>query len=84
MHISGVSPIDRVKAARANWTIHTETLRTACQLVGGVSKLANHLHVRGIVLGRWLSGEARPPARVFVDCVNIVLLHERHLDTAGE
>jgi DNA-binding transcriptional regulator YdaS (Cro superfamily) len=61
--------------------IQTETIRTACQLAGGASKLARHLQVRAMQLTRWLKGEERPPARVFVHCVDIVLLHERHLGT---
>ena len=73
-----VPPVNRT-------TVQTLTLHKACELVGGVSKLANYLHEPAISVMRWLDGDERPPSRVFLDCVDVVLFHERHLaaDTAA-
>jgi hypothetical protein len=60
-------------------TVQTLTLHKACDLLGGLSKLANYLHVSPISLTRWLDGQEKPPTRVFLDCVDIILFHERHL-----
>jgi hypothetical protein len=65
-------------APRYRTTVQTLTLHKACELLGGVSKLANYLHVPAISLVRWLDGDERPPTRVFLDCVDVVLFHERH------
>jgi len=59
-------------------TVQAVTLQTACGLVGGVPKLATHLGVPAASIQRWLDGE-KPPTKVFLDCVDIVLFHERHL-----
>jgi hypothetical protein len=59
--------------------VQTLTLHKACELVGGVSKLAHYLHVPAESLFAWLDGDERPPTRVFLDCVDLVLFHERHL-----
>ena len=59
-------------------TVQTLTLHKACELVGGVSKLASYLHVPVQSAMRWLDGDERPPTRVFLDCVDVVLFHERH------
>jgi hypothetical protein len=53
-------------------------------LLGGVSKLANYLHVPPRSLTRWLDGDEKPPTPVFLDCVDIVLFHERHLPAPAE
>ena len=63
--------------------MQTVTLHTACELLGGISKLANFLHVSPVSLTRWLDGDEKPPTRVFLDCVDIVLFHERHLPAPG-
>jgi len=55
------------------------TLRKACELSGGVPKLAKFLHVPPSAVIRWLDGREKPPARIFLDCVDILLFHERHL-----
>jgi hypothetical protein len=55
------------------------TLRKACELSGGVPKLAKFLHVPSTAVARWLDGNEKLPPRIFLDCVDIVLFHERHL-----
>jgi hypothetical protein len=65
-------------------TVQTLTLHKACDLLGGVSKLANYLHVPPRSLTRWLDGDEKPPTPVFLDCVDIVLFHERHLPAPAE
>jgi hypothetical protein len=66
-------------APRPRTTVQTLTLHKACELVGGVSKLSHYLHVPTRSVRRWLDGDERPPTRVFLDCVDLVLFHERHL-----
>jgi hypothetical protein len=63
-------------------TMQTLALRKACELLGGISKLASYLHVPARSVTRWLRGEEKPPTPVFIDCVDIVLFHERHLPGA--
>jgi hypothetical protein len=60
-------------------TVQALTLRKACALSGGVRKLAKFLHVPPGAVARWLDGNDKPPARVFLDCVDLLLFHERHL-----
>jgi hypothetical protein len=76
---SATAVLDCPVAPRYRTTVQTVTLHKACELIGGVSKLANFLHVSAISVTRWLDGEEKPPTRVFVDCVDLVLFHERHL-----
>jgi hypothetical protein len=54
-------------------------MHKACTLVGGVSKLAHYLHEPTTSVMRWLDGDERPPTRVFLDCADVILFHERHL-----
>jgi hypothetical protein len=58
-------------------TVRTQTLHKACEVVGGISLLANHLHVTPVSLSRWMAGEESPPWDVFLACVDIVLSHPR-------
>lgn len=60
-------------------TVQTVVLHTACELAGGVPKLAHHLGVPAAKVARWLERNEKPPTKVFLDCVDIVLFHERHL-----
>ena len=54
-------------------TVHTRVLHRACQIVGGVDKLAARLGVSRTMLYRWLDGEDVPPARVFLKAVDLIL-----------
>ena len=54
-------------------TVHTRVLHRACQIVGGVDKLAARLGVSRTMLYRWLDGEDDPPARVFLKAVDLIL-----------
>ena len=54
-------------------TVYTKVLHRACQLVGGVEKLAARLRVPVGTLYRWLDGEAEPPTPVFLKAVDIVM-----------
>lgn len=54
-------------------TVHTRVLHRACQIVGGVEKLAERLGVSRRLLHRWLEGEEAPPASVFLKAVDLVL-----------
>jgi DNA-binding transcriptional regulator YiaG len=67
----------------AHATVQALTLRKACELSGGVPKLARFLHVPASAVKRWLDGGEKPPARIFLDCVDILLFHERHLSAGA-
>lgn len=54
-------------------TVYTKVLHRACQLAGGVEKLAARLHVPVATLFRWLDGEAEPPTPVFLKAVDMVM-----------
>lgn len=83
MDIARVTSVERAKAPRPK-PLQTETVQKACHLAGGISKLASYLHVPALLLSRWVNGDERPPTRVFRDCVDIILFHERHFPTASE
>ena len=54
-------------------TVYTRVLHRACQLAGGVEKLAARLRVPVATLYRWLDGESEPPTPVFLKAVDIVM-----------
>lgn len=54
-------------------TVYTRVLHRACQIVGGIEKLAARLRVPAVMLFRWLDGEAEPPTPVFLQAVDIVM-----------
>jgi hypothetical protein len=54
-------------------TVHTRVLHRACQMLGGVEKLAKHLGVSVAIVHRWLDGEDEPPSRVFLKVVDLIL-----------
>jgi len=54
-------------------TVYTRVLHRACQIVGGVEKLAGRLRVPVATLYRWLDGEAEPPTPIFLKAVDIVM-----------
>ena len=67
-------PVDNCPVAPpSQLTVYTRVLHRACQLAGGVEKLAVRLRVPIPTLYRWLEGEAEPPAPVFLKAVDIVL-----------
>ena len=53
--------------------MYTRVLHRACQMVGGVEKLAARLRVPVPTLFRWLDGEGEPPTPVFLKAVDIVM-----------
>ena len=54
-------------------TVYTRVLHRACQIAGGVERLAARLRVPVSSVYRWLDGEADPPTPVFLKAVDIVL-----------
>ena len=57
----------------AQVTVYTRVLHRACQIAGGVEKLAARLRVPVATLYRWLDGEVEPPAPIFLKAVDIVM-----------
>jgi hypothetical protein len=64
---------DCPEAPRSQLTVYTKVLHRACQITGGVEKLAARLRVPVATLYRWLDGEAEPPTPVFLKAVDIVM-----------
>ena len=54
-------------------TVHTRVLHRACQILGGVERLAEYLKVSRTMVHRWLEGEDVPPSRVFLKAVDLIL-----------
>jgi hypothetical protein len=54
-------------------TVHSRVLHRACQIVGGVDKLAARLRVSKAMLYRWLEGEDVPPSGIFLKAVDLIL-----------
>jgi len=53
-------------------TTYTRTLRRAIEVVGGEAKLAEALHTSKEVLRKWLSGELKPPSKVYFAALDMV------------
>jgi hypothetical protein len=67
-------PADNCPSAPpAQVSVYTRVLHRACQIAGGVEKLAARLRVPVPTLFRWLDGEGEPPTQVFLKAVDIVL-----------
>jgi hypothetical protein len=68
-----ISAADCPSAPPAQVTVYTRVLHRACQLVGGVERLAARLRVPVPTLFRWLDGEGEPPTTIFLKAVDIVM-----------
>lgn len=60
-------------ASRA--TVYSRTLQRACEILGGVRQLAEHLRVDRDELASWIDARGEPPLDVFLAAVDVVLLH---------
>lgn len=56
-------------------SVPARTLHRACVIVGGAGALAERLGVALADVERWLTGEEAVPENVFLDAVEVVLLH---------
>ena len=54
-------------------TVYTKVLHRACQIAGGVERLALRLRVPVPTLYRWLDGDGEPPTPIFLRAVDIVM-----------
>jgi hypothetical protein len=54
-------------------TVQTRVLHRACQRLGGVTHLAQHLGVPESTVYRWLEGEEEPPTPIFLKAVDVVM-----------
>jgi hypothetical protein len=61
------------QAPPSHVTVYTRVLHRACQIAGGVEKLAAWLRVPLATLHRWLDGESEPPTPIFLKAVDIVM-----------
>lgn len=53
-------------------TTYTRTLKRAIEVAGDEAKLAERLRTSPDVLRKWLSGELKPPTKVYFAALNIV------------
>jgi DNA-binding transcriptional regulator YdaS (Cro superfamily) len=60
-------------APPARATVYSRTLQRACEILGGVEPLAQHLRVSPTQLAHWIDGRGQPPMEVFLAAVDIVL-----------
>lgn len=51
----------------------TQLLHEACEIAGGISKLALLLGMSATALGAWLVGSEEPPSSVCMACAQIIL-----------
>jgi hypothetical protein len=56
-------------------SVYSRALHRACLILGGVVQLAKHLEATEADLRRWMGGEEQPPERVFLQAVEVMLLH---------
>jgi DNA-binding transcriptional regulator YdaS (Cro superfamily) len=56
-------------------SVYSRALHRACLILGGLEQLARRLEVSDVDLRRWLAGDLQPPERVFLEAVEVVLLH---------
>jgi hypothetical protein len=61
-----------ISSSRA--TVYSRTLHRACEVLGGMAQLSNHLNVPVSALTDWISGKEDPPLDVFLKAVDVVLL----------
>lgn len=72
--MKNLEPADNCPSAPPSQvTIYTRVLHRACQIAGGVEKLAAQLRVPLPTLYRWLDGESEPPTPIFLKAVDIVM-----------
>jgi DNA-binding transcriptional regulator YdaS (Cro superfamily) len=57
-------------------TVKSQTMRRACEIVGGVPELATHLGVSAEDLGAWAKGTKPVPLDVFFRATEIITAHE--------
>src|SRR5918997_242363 len=72
-NLEGIPTDNCPTAPPAQVSVYTRVLHRACQIAGGVEKLAARLRVPVPTLFRWLDGEGEPPTQVFLKAVDIVL-----------
>jgi hypothetical protein len=65
---------DGVPLIGARVTVYSRTLHRACEILGGLDRLARHLGVPRAALARWIDGSEEPPLKIFLAAVDIVLL----------
>ena len=53
-------------------TTYTRTLRRAIEVAGSEAKLAAALRTSNEVLRKWLSGELKPPSKIYFAALEIV------------
>jgi hypothetical protein len=56
-------------------TVYSRTLQRACEVLGGIQPLSQHLRVAPGDLACWIDARAQPPMEVFLAAVDVVLLH---------
>lgn len=78
---AGTSDCGSAPPSRA--TVYSRTLQRACEVLGGVQRLAEHLRVAPADLALWIEGRDQPPLEVFLAAVDIVLLDAERRSGSG-
>lgn len=71
----GAAARDCPLAPPGHASVQARALHRACVIVGGAAPLARNLEVDTADIERWLVGDEAVPERVFLQAVEIVLLH---------
>ena len=69
------TPVDCPLAPPQHASVYSRALHRACLVLGGIQQLAQRLEVAEGDLRRWIQGEMPPPERVFLEAVEVILLH---------
>lgn len=56
-------------------SVYSRALHRACLVLGGIAELAKRLEVVETDLRLWIRGEVLPPEQVFLEAVEVILLH---------
>lgn len=56
-------------------TVYSRTLQRACEILGGIRPLSQHLGIAAGELAAWIDARGQPPLDVFLRAVDVVLLH---------
>jgi hypothetical protein len=71
----GAAAQDCPLAPPSHASVQARALHRACVIVGGVAQLSRNLGIGVSDVERWLVGDEAVPERVFLQAVEIVLLH---------
>jgi hypothetical protein len=75
MRETSAAAMDCPLAPPEHASVYSRALHRACLVIGGLAQLAKRLEVPEPDLRRWITGELAPPERIFLEAVEVILLH---------